>query len=222
MRLLLVALALALVAVLALQWRGWPPQRVVAVAESKVPQAEKLDSANHSPFDLLDSPVDKEEYAVVIERPLFLPDRRPPTEEPAEQTDEPQQVTHTDLVRMDLTAVVITTDESRAWVRDSAKQELFKLRLGDDLAGWTVSAIHEDEVELQRQGETDALVLRDYKNHPPPVVKPRRPARKPAGAPAAGEEQSARSPKARRRETPPRPPGRQQRTSTNAQPPQSP
>jgi hypothetical protein len=134
-RFLLVALALALVAALALQWRGWPPQRVVEMAESKVPQAGKVDAAEPSPLDLLDSPADKEDYAVVIERPLFLPDRRPPSEQPAEETGEPPPVTHTDLVRMDLTAVVITTEESTAWVRDAAKQELFKLRLGEYIVG---------------------------------------------------------------------------------------
>jgi hypothetical protein len=200
-----------LVVVLFLQWRSWPPQWVPDPAAGDPPPATKAGSPARGPLDLLDSPMDKEEYTVVIERPLFLPDRRPPSEEPEDEAEEEAPVTHTDLMRMDLTAVVITTEESTAWVRDSAKKELFKLRLGDDLEGWTVSAIHEDEVELERQGETDALVLRDYKNHPPPLARPPTRARAPRGAPETEEkERAARPSAARRRDTPSRAPARQQ------------
>ena len=224
MSILIILVALGLILALVQQWRSWPPQPVVGAADSEAPQVETSGSGIQSPLDLLDSPVDKEEYAEVVERPLFRPDRRPPSEEPEDKPDEAPKVTHTDLQRMDLTAVVITTEESTAWVQDSAKKELFKLRLGDDLAGWTVSAIHQDEVELERQGDTDALVLRDYENHPPPIARPPPRARKPRNRGAGTEEgdRSERTQAAERRPAPSRPPRRQQRTSTNAQPSQSP
>lgn|GEM_PF-4399075 len=71
------------------------------------------------------------------------------------------------LARLNLNAVLITPSESSAWVWDPAKKASVRLRLGDELEGWSVREVRSDRVQLERQGERNTLVLRDYKNQPP-------------------------------------------------------
>jgi hypothetical protein len=133
-----------------------------------------------NPLDLLTPLGEKEEYAVVTERPLFLPDRRPPSEEPEEAAPEPEPEKATVLARLDLNAILISPAGSSAWIRDPANKNLVRLRPGDDLEGWSVQEILSDRVLLERQGQTDTLILRDYKNMPPPAPpRQRRAARRP-------------------------------------------
>lgn len=175
MRVLFAVLAVALAAVLVWQWRGWPPPPPQESAvHPKASAGETRGQPDENPMELLTPLAEKEEYGVVTERPLFLPDRRPPSEEPAEEEPaEPEQAG--DLARMDLNAVMITPTESSVWVRDPAKKEIVRLRPGDDLVGWSVKEILSDRLLLERQGETDTLILRDYKNMPPPVPRRQRP-----------------------------------------------
>lgn len=172
-------LSLVLIATLAWQWRDWPPPRPTPGAEDlALPEVPTTPAPEENPLDLLTPLGEKEEYAVVTERPLFLPDRRRPIEEPEQEEAAPEEEPPTDLARMDLSAVMITPVESSAWVRDPSSKELVRLRPGDDLAGWSVQEILADRVLLERQGETDTLILRDYKNTPPPP-RQRQAARKP-------------------------------------------
>ncbi len=175
MRALFALLALSLAVVLVWQWRDWPPPPPgAAQADAAPPDGKASGQTEENPLDLLTPLGEKDEYAEVTERPLFLPDRRPPTEEPPEKEPAPEPEQASDLARMDLNAVLITPAESSAWVRDPSKQELVRLRLGDDLAGWSVKEILADRLLVERQGETDTLILRDYKNMPPPTPPPRR------------------------------------------------
>jgi hypothetical protein len=166
-------------------------------------------------MDLLDAPLDKERFADITERPLFLPDRRPPKEEPEEEEEIPEQATGAALDTMDLTAIIITPTESVAWVRSPSKPAPERLRLGDELEGWTVKAIKEDEIEVERQGESDTLVLRDYSKSPPPAARP--PGRA-ARAPNPARRGVQRPGPVGRAANPPRPGVRQPRTSNDAQP----
>jgi general secretion pathway protein N len=173
---LLGGLALLLVGVLALQWRGWSADALVP-APPAAPAAAASDGAAPVSADglLLEAPP-KEDYASVVERPLFLPDRRPPPDEPeAEPIAEPEQLTELD--GLDLTAVVITPTVVSAWVRDPQAPELARLRLGDDFSGWTVKTIEPARLVLERQGETHELHLRDYAKAPPPIPPTRLPPR---------------------------------------------
>ena len=103
----------------------------------------------------------KDHYVSIIERPLFRPDRKPEPlsdEQPGPEIPEGS----TELSAFDLNAVLITPDIVSAWVRDPAQPKLRRLRIGDDLLGWSVTDIQEDRVLLERQGQQDALILRDY------------------------------------------------------------
>lgn len=174
-------LALALAAVLGWQWRDWPPSHPPPRTEDPATaQVQTSQPPQENPLDLLTPLGEKEEYAVVTERPLFLPDRRPPSEEPPPEDASPEPEQLADLDRLDLNAVMITPAASLAWVRDPSQKKLVRLEPGDDLLGWSVQEILSDRVLLQRQGETDTLILRDYKNMPPPKPPLRRQAaRKP-------------------------------------------
>jgi general secretion pathway protein N len=194
-------LVFALAGVLFWQWWGWSgpmPGPGAAVSDpltTGVPPGQSED-----PINLLAPLGEKEEYASVTERPLFLPDRRPPSEEPEEESPAVPEVP-SDLAKLDLNAVLITPTESSAWIRDPAKKELLRVRLGDDLLGWAVKEILTDRIRLERQEEKDTIILRDYKNMPPPAP-PRKPptARKrPQRSPRTANKEPP-TPKPRRRD----------------------
>ena len=210
MKLALSLVSLVLLGVLYLQWRDWPPDLPEAPQEPAAGDAQQTQDEAPSADDLLAPLPPKEDYASVMERPLFLPDRRPPPEDP-EQDDETLPETLTELDGMDLTAVVITPSTVSAWVRRPNQRETQRLRLGDDFEGWTVKTIEPDRLVLERQGETDQLILRDYANAPafaPPPPTPvarRQPAgrqqRAPQPATDASGDDSGAAPPARRQQS---------------------
>ncbi|MBK1717422.1 type II secretion system protein N [Thiocystis violacea] len=183
-------IALALLGILVLQWTGWPPPTISPEPDPEAGVATDPASASSSP-DLMarleskDSKDSKDNYASIIEQPLFRPDRKPeppPDEDPASATGPEENV---DLKALDLNAVLITPALASAWIRDPSQPKLRRLRIGDDLQGWSVRDILEDRVLLERQGKQDALILRDYVQTPPapaPTANPRRPPRAPVRA----------------------------------------
>lgn len=187
--------SLLLSGVLYLQWRDWSPN---VPEPAPIPAVEVRAESGEVPAvgDLLVPPPPKEDYASVTERPLFLPDRRPPPDEPEEE-DMPEPEEPSDLAGVDLNAVVITPRVVSAWVRGPREQESIRLRIGDDFEGWTVRTIEPDRLVLERQGETDELTLRDYANAPAPIPPTRLPV--PAQVPA----QQRQTPRQRRDAVPP-------------------
>ena len=179
--------ALILLAILTFQWIGWPPSTPWS-APSSAPAAATSTAQPAQPDWLaqLEAPDARDNYVSIVERPLFRPDRKP--EPPADEaTSPPVSEGATELTVFDLNAVLITPDIVSAWVQDPAQPKLRRLRIGDDLQGWSVTDIQEDRVLLERQGQQDALILRDYSKPvpataPPPARKvlPRPPPRVPA------------------------------------------
>ncbi|MFD2112795.1 hypothetical protein [Thiorhodococcus fuscus] len=159
-----------LLAVLALQWKSWPPTAPLAKVGDGSGQSAQPSSTGPSqpiPLEQLKSLEDKDTYASVLERPLFRPDRRPlpPEDEAPEQPSTPETVAELDKV--DLTAVLISPAVVSAWIRDPGQPKLVRLRIGDEYSGWSVQQIQEDRVLMERQGEEHALILRDYSKAPP-------------------------------------------------------
>jgi hypothetical protein len=206
---LLVGVALLLLGALLLQWRSWSPALPPAAHDHAVDSvaAETKPSPSEA---ALEPPPPKEEYASITERPLFLPDRRPPPDEP-EQVGEPEPEVLTELDGMDLTAIVISPSTVSAWVRPPKGTETVRLRLRDQFEGWTVQTIEPNRVVFERQGETDELVLRDYTTAPsipapaPPALRRQlrpQPGRRPD--PVAVEDPTAGRPNRPGAERPPR------------------
>lgn len=178
-RISLTLAAALLVAVLAYQWWAWPPPTGVEVPIALNPEGggggEAMD-----PLVRLGTPEPREAYASVTERPLFRPQRKPPEAEPEAPPEvAPEPTPDVDLSAFDLSAVVITPAIVSAWVRDAKAQGLKRLRLGDELEGWAVKDILSDRLVLERQGERNELLLRDFSKPSPPVVPPPRAVRPP-------------------------------------------
>lgn len=182
-----VLIALVLLAGLTLQWLDWPPPMpVVESANAPGGNPSVVSSTQPDLLARLDTLDTRDNYVSIVERPLFRPDRKP---EP--MSDEPAGTlgpeASAELSAFDLNAVLITSEIVSAWVQDPTQLKLRRLRIGDDLRGWSVTDIQEDRVLLERQGQQDALILRDYSKPapataPPPARKvlPRPPPRAPA------------------------------------------
>jgi general secretion pathway protein N len=178
LRWVLVGLAALLAAVVGLEWLDWPPTPPQGAAPPPTSSGTPAGAKTAKPGEGVPPLEDKDQYAVVMERPLFLPDRRPPPEEPEEPEAKKPEI-DPDLSKVSLTAVLLTPKDTSAWVEDPEEKVLVRLHLGDELHGWTVKEILGDRLVLVRQGDTDTLVLRDYKNRPQPgrnlPARPRRP-----------------------------------------------
>jgi hypothetical protein len=182
-------LVLALILVLGLQWKDWPPGPsrsgldTPSTTGSSAPVGSEPDAAAQLP-----SPEPKDAYASVTDRPLFRPQRRPEEEVDPDAQASAEPDVATSLDGMNLSAVIITPTLVSAWIQDPNAPKLRRLRIGDDLEGWSVQTILPDRILLERQGEQDALILRDYGKKPNPAAPtpvPRRPPRvlKPADFP---------------------------------------
>lgn len=179
MKFALASLAALLLAVLALQWHGWdasgsppsapPANGAMAEAPGPLPDAA----------DLLTPPPPPEEYASVSERPLFLPDRRPPPDAATGASEQPAAESapadDSEIKGLALSAVLITGDTRIAWVRLPREPKLRRLRPErpeEWLGGWSVAAIEADRLVL-RQGDTERHIpLHDYSQHQPQPLIP--------------------------------------------------
>lgn len=186
------AIAALLLVILAVQWMLWSPE-IAEPAADAAPTKPDAPAEERTPgSDLLArlaSAESKDGYASIVEHPLFRPSRKPeppPEAAPKQESTAERQALDT----LDLSAVLISPSSVSAWVSDPGKPRLQRLRIGDELNGWSVREILEDRVVLERQGERDALLLRDYSKTPPAAVT------QPRGTPAAQ----------RRQPRPPRPP----------------
>ena len=175
MKLAPVVVALILCAVLTWQWIGWPPAPPASEAASPtIDPVPTVPSSQPQLLARLEAPDARDNYVAIIEHPLFRPDRKP--EPPADEAlNTPASEESAELNAFDLNAVLITPDVVSAWVQDPAQPKLRRLRIGDDLQGWSVTDIQEDRVLLERQGQQDALILRDYSKVSPASAPPSTP-----------------------------------------------
>ncbi|MGE5154145.1 MAG: hypothetical protein ACM3ST_09025 [Bdellovibrio bacteriovorus] len=171
---ILAVTAALLTGVLFYQWSGWPPPPLPEGDGGLPPGGVTGVDSGADPLARLEPPEDREAYASVTERPLFRPQRRPPEEDPETPEQAPETKPAVDLAGLDLSAVVITPGVVSAWIRDSKAQELKRVRPGDELEGWAVKDILSDRLVLERQGELNELLLRDFTKAPPPVAPPPR------------------------------------------------
>jgi len=186
----IVAAVLALV--LALEWYDWSPPQPL-----KVPDASDTPPETPPRAVVADLP-DVDHYSVVAERPIFAEDRRPAKGDVAVK-EEPPPEEPTPAPEYDLTAIVLTPTIKTALVKKAGDGTVERVLEGDVLEGWTLAQIREDRIILERQGEKNTLVLRDF------------PAKgSTAKAPAGGaSKQPQRSPGAQRPPGMPRPPAPQ-------------
>ena len=176
--------ALALLVILTLQWITWSPGLpLISAANPSVGAAQSDEGASPDPLSQLKAPEERESFASVIERPLFRPDRKPEPPIADEKGPQGDPEAAAALETMDLTAVLISPTATTAWVKDPKQPKLRRLRIGDDFDGWAVREIRDDRVVLERQGDKDELLLRDFSKTPPPAATPRSVPRRPHPTP---------------------------------------
>ncbi len=182
MKRLLGLICLVMAGVIAWQWRTWPPPRggltTTSFEEAEEPRASPQTEKRLS----VNSSMSKDDYVSVIDRPLFLPSRRPPDEEVPDVAAVPEvpATPETPLENFDLNAVIITPEGAIAWVTTTTEPKPQKVQIGDELEGWKVKNISNDEIEMEGQSRSDRLVLRNFgsSGQPVPKVPPRSERRK--------------------------------------------
>jgi hypothetical protein len=179
----LLSLTLALAAVLAMQWRNWP-QPLPPLESERRANGAAAERGEPAPEAALAPPQGKETFANIAERPLFRPQRKPAPPLSAEPEAPPATTEAGTLEGVDLSAVLISPGVTVAWIKDPSAPQLKRLRLGDEHAGWSVKSILADRVVLERQGETNELILRDFsKTQPTSPAAPAPAVPTPAGRP---------------------------------------
>ena len=118
-------------------------------------------------------------YAVITEKTLFYPDRRPPAA-PVKQA--PKAEAEPEYV---LRGVLMVPGGAMALIGREDGEPPARVRVGDTLGAWTVAAIDPLNVTLNKSGG-EALQLPLKRNVGPPPENPR--------APVAGSEASALQP----------------------------
>jgi hypothetical protein len=167
MRPVLISLIAVLALAVVLQWRNWPPAPPAAPGSGTV----DLPEPPAQPSVALDDSRTAEDYVSVAERPLFSPDRRPPSDEPAPVQDT-DAATAEELAGLDVNAILIQSPTlATVWLVPQAQRNtLVKKRLGDDYEGWAITAIEPDRVRFERQGQSETIELNDF--NAPPVRRP--------------------------------------------------
>ena len=158
MRRILSVLTLLLAAGLLFEWYAWRPADPVRSAGS----GEQTSSASSDtlPKATVAEIPDPDHYAVVAERPLFVEDRRPQGADGPAEVAPPEEASA--RPEYDLSAVVMTPAGRTALLVKSGAQAAERVVEGDTLDGWTLAQIRDDRVILERQGEKNTIMLRDF------------------------------------------------------------
>lgn len=102
------------------------------------------------------------DYAEVVQRPLFMQDRRPFVPEQVAATNTPVKkapVRRQGNDNFSLSAIIITDEKRIALIQSGRNKTLQKVAQGEQLEGWTVSDIQAGKISLKRGSETRELEL---------------------------------------------------------------
>lgn len=144
---------------------------------------------------LVDVPA-PQDYPEIVARPLFSPGRRPAAGDAAASEDESLVVI----------GIGTTTESSTALLR-TGEGQVRRIRVGDDVNGWTVAAIEPAAITLTRDGESRRLGLGGAtaatSNAAPPEAAPADPASDEAPPDAPADDWTEETPPPRPGKTPP-------------------
>ena len=106
------------------------------------------------------------QYSEIIERPLFLTDRRPVHEEaPPPEAPLPEPPKDEKLT---LLGVVLAPDITMALVQDDKTGKVARLRIGEQVNGWQLQSVQINRISLSSGGAVLELPLERNKRRPPP------------------------------------------------------
>lgn len=124
---------------------GITPVTTASVAPSLLPKA----GARFPPL---------QQFAEIIERPLFDASRRPPAK-PAPKDPGPP----VELTQLQLKGVVMAPDMNLAVFFDKRRRETIRVALGAALGEWALDDIRSDGVTFRKGGATYEMLLREEK-----------------------------------------------------------
>lgn len=139
-----IAIGVRIVALLAVAWGTTP-----ALAQSSEEAPPAL-----PPLEALSE---------TVERPLFRPDRRPPTIEEVEEAEP-----NAESGIFSLIGIIVSPTERIALVKVRGSQNVLQLSEGQQANGWTVLQIHPGEVVFESNDQTETIELIDIAPAPPP------------------------------------------------------
>jgi hypothetical protein len=102
------------------------------------------------------------------ERPLFSASRRPPPPPPAPIISAPLPPPAPPNVT--LVGIVMDADEARAIVQSGPKNEIRRVRIGDDIGGWKVSQIEGRRLVLSLDSRMATFTMFSGHGYPAPKV----------------------------------------------------
>lgn len=141
---------------------------------------------------LVDVPT-SQDYPEIVARPLFTPGRRPAAGDTAANEDESLVVI----------GIGTTTDSSTALLR-TGEGQVRRIRVGDEVNGWTVATIEPAAVTLTRDGESRRLGLGGTATTAAPAdTAPVEPAAETAAPATPADDRTEETPPPRRGSTPP-------------------
>lgn len=141
-----------------LQWRQ-PLDEVAA------PPASAAVQLPEQPRIILDDSPPIDAFSEMVERPLFVPSRRPSQLPGEQQGSAPIAVAEgvDGMSGYTLSGISIVGDSKRALLRGSEYDEFVKLGIGDSVGDWQLDAIEESAVRLSNAaGEQLELQLRRF------------------------------------------------------------
>lgn len=130
-----------------------PPAKISDMQEDSLPQ-----------LDL--EAISEEQYSDLVERPLFIKGRKP-VAEPEPESAPVAAAKKVEALNWELTGIFATPKGVTAFFSRTGakipKDNYKKLKIGDELEGWKLSAISSDNVTLSQTGESKVLPLRKVK-----------------------------------------------------------
>jgi hypothetical protein len=102
-----------------------------------------------------------ESFSETTERPLFLPDRRPPTID-----EEQQDVENVESGLFTLVGIIVSPKQRIALVKVRGSQDVLQLSEGQQANGWTVLQISPGDVIFESNDKTETIELIDIKPAP--------------------------------------------------------
>jgi hypothetical protein len=116
----------------------------------------------------------EEQYSDLVERPLFIKGRKP-VAEPEPESVPVAAVKKVEALNWELTGIFTTPKGVTAFFSRTGakipKDNYKKLKLGEELEGWKLSAISLENVTLSQTGESKTLPLRKVKPKTPETIQ---------------------------------------------------
>lgn len=142
---------------LLIRWLN-PPSLESSIPTVKQASLREFDVSPERPFQA--PPL--EDYSEIVERPLFLAERRPPEEQQPDILASEAPAESEDLL---LLGVVLTPEATMALVQIDEGRQVERVRVGGKINGWQLQSVQPDRVILQSGGrKLDLPLLRNRDN----------------------------------------------------------